>query len=112
MTRTRYTLDDLGGSLSERSLVSFLTHLPPESATVREAAPDVGGWSRTDMLLARLVEGVEQLLWVTMCRGVKKSKWPPRPERIVRPGVSDNKRRIGRDPIPIEDFDEWYGGDS
>jgi len=112
MTRTRFTLDDLGGELGERALLAFVKHLPSESATARAAQPDMGGWSRTDMLLARTCEAVEQLLWVTVCRGVKKSKWPPRPQRIIRPGVTDDAKRIGKDPIPIEQFDEWYGGEA
>ncbi len=111
MTRTRYTLDDLGGGLPARALLAFVRHLPPESATVGETAPDAGGWSRTDMLLARICEGIEELLWVTACRGAKRSSWPKRPQRIPRPGVEpEGGRRIGRDPIPIADFDTWYRG--
>ncbi len=113
MTRTRFTLDDLGGALSARALLSFLTNLPPESATALSMlGPDKAGWSRADMLMARLVEGVEELAWITACKGLRKSQWPKRPKRIPRPGVEDEtERRIGRDPIPISDFDEWYGGD-
>jgi len=111
MTRTRFTLDDLGGELSERALAAFLGNLPPESATVADASA-VGGWSRTDMLLARTCEAVENLLWVEMCKGVKKSKRPPKPKRIPRPGVEESDgKRIGRDPIPISEFDSWYGGE-
>lgn len=113
MTRTRFTLDDLGGALSDRALLSFLANLPPESATALSTfGADKAGWSRTDMLLARLCEDVEELTWTTACKGVKKSQWPKRPKRIPRPGVEDEtERRIGRDPIPISEFDKWYGGD-
>jgi len=112
MTRTRFTLDDLGGGLSARALLAFLRHLPPESASCAEIDGADGGWSRSDMLLARTCEAVEALLWVTACKGARRSSWPKRPERIARPGVSpDEGRRIGRDPIPISEFDSWYGGD-
>lgn len=112
MTRTRYTLDDLGGELSERALLSFLRRLPAESETVAELAPD-GGWSRSDMLLARLCEGIEMLLWVTANKGSKRSRQSQMPERIERPGVKRDKRHIGREPIPISDFNDWYfGGDA
>jgi len=112
MTSTRFTLDDLGGALSERALSAFLGHLPPDSATMAEVMGDSGGWSRTDMLLARICEGIEELAWIVACKGVRKSKWPDRPKRIPRPGVdTDGGRRIGRDPIPISEFDEWYGGE-
>ena len=112
MTRTRFTLDDLGGGLSGRALASFLGNLPPESAAVAGMRPDRGGWSRTEMLLARICEGIEELAWITACRGVKRSKWPRRPERIPRPGVEPDKGRvIGKEPIPISEFDTWYGGE-
>ena len=110
MTRTRYTLEDVGGELPERSLLAFVRGLPAESATVREVSPD-GGWSRTDMLLARICEGVEAIAWLEACRGAKRrSQRPPRPKRIQRPGVEPDGRRIGRDPIPIQDFEKWYYG--
>ena len=113
MTRTRFTLDDLGGELPEQALVAFAKHLPPESDTMATLAPDKCGWSRTDMLLARICEGIETLLWVTASKGVRKSKQPPKPKRIQRPGVEPDEKRIGRDPIPISDFDSWYeGGDA
>ncbi len=111
MTRTRFTLDDLGGELSERALVAFLRHLPPESETAAALMPDCG-WSRTDMLLARICEGVEMLLWLETSRGARKGKRPQRPKRIPRPGVEPDGRRIGRGGIPISDFDSWYGGES
>lgn len=111
MTRTRYTLDDLGAELPERALFAFLRRLPAESETAVELSPD-GGWSRTDMLLARLCEGVEMLTWIEVCKGMKRSKRPPRPKRIPRPGVSDDVHRIGRGPISVSEFDKWfYGGD-
>lgn len=113
MRTTRFTLDDLGGELSENALLSFSSHLPAESALVAEV-DELGGWSRTEQLLARLVEAVEILDWHFCCKGAKKSKWPKPPRRIERPGVKDGEeRRIGKEPIPIKSFDEWYyGGDA
>ena len=112
ITRTRYTLDDVGGELPERALLAFVRRLPMESETRAALSPDCG-WSRTEHLLARLCEGVEQLAWIESCKGLKKSKWPPRPKRIQRPGVEPDGKRVGRDPIPISDFDDWYyGGDA
>lgn len=109
MTRTRYTLDDLGGELPERALLAFVRRLPAESETVAELSP-MGGWTRTDMLLARICEGIETLAWIELCKGQRKSRRPPRPSRIERPGVSPDKKRIGREPIPISEFDDWYYG--
>lgn len=109
MTRTRYTLEDLGGELPETALAAFVRHLPAESATMAALSPDCG-WSRTDMLLARICEGIEMLTWLEACKGQKRSKRPPKPKRIPRPGVKPDEKRIGRDPIPISDFEEWYYG--
>lgn len=113
MRLTRFTLDDLGGDLSEAALLSFSTHLPMEAALVAEV-DEMGGWSRTEHLLARLIEAVELLDWHFVCKGVKKSKWPSPPKPITRPGVKESEgRRIGKEPIPIASFDEWYyGGDA
>lgn len=109
--RTRYTLDDLGYDLPERALLAFARHLPADSATASELSDDAG-WSRTDMLLARLIEAAELQLWVDVCKGLKKGNRPPRPARIPRPGVKadEHERRIGSGPIPIEEFDDWYYG--
>ena len=112
MTRTRYTLDDLGAELPERALLAFLRRLPAESETAVELSPEAAGWTRSEMLLARLCEGIETLTWVEICKGSRKSKRPPRPKRIPRPGVSDDAQHIGREPIPISEFDKWfYGGE-
>lgn len=113
MRSTRYTLDDLGGSLPERALLAFVRHLPPESALVAEV-DDRGGWSLTQHLIARLIESVEALDWHFMCANTKKSQHPPKPRPVKRPGMDDgNARRIGRGAIAVSDFDEWYygGGD-
>jgi len=111
LTRTHYTLDDIGGELPERALLSFLRRLPAESETVSELS-QLGGWSRTEMLLARICEGIEVLAWLTANGGKPKSKQTERPKRIVRPGVEPDERRIGRGSISISDFMDWYfGGD-
>lgn len=110
MTHTRFTLDDLGDGLSANALMSFSRHLPPESATFAEVN-ELGGWSRIEHLLARLVEDVEMLDWHIVCKGAKKSKWPKPPKPIVRPGVEDaSQKRIGKEPIPVDEFDAWYNG--
>jgi len=110
MRSTRFTLDDLGGELSERALLSFGRHAPMESALFAELS-EFGGWSRTEQLLARLVEAVERLDWHFICKGRKRSDWPQPPKPIPRPGVKDDsERHIGRNPISISEFDAWYEG--
>lgn len=109
MTRTRYTLDDLGGELSDRALLSFMRRLPAESETMRDLSERCG-WSRTDMLLARICEGVEMTLWLVHNKGLSRSKQIPKPKRIMRPGVEPDDRKIGSAPISITEFMDWYFG--
>ena len=113
MTLAHSSLDQLGTGLSERSLLAFMRNLPPESATLRGVLDEDGGWSRVEMLLARTCEAVEHLIWVTVCKGLPRGKWPPRPAPIERPGVKDEgKRHLGSGAIPVSEFDEWWGGDA
>lgn len=111
MTRTRYQLDDLGGALSESALLSFIKYLPPDSALKREMDADVTWLTgmRTDMLLASLCDQVAQLQYMYIRSHGGKAR---KPKPIPRPGVSDGTQKLGKDPIPIQDFDRWYyGGD-
>ena len=67
MTRTAYTLEDVGGRLRMRSLSHFLQYLPPDSATMRELNPEDAekvAWSmgRVDsQILAAIVDEVRAL---------------------------------------------------
>lgn len=111
MTRTRYLLEDLGGALSESALLVFIKYLPPDSALKREMDEDVSWLAgmRTDMLLASICDQLAQLQYVYIRSHGGKAK---KPKPIPRPGVKDGTRKVGRDPIPIKDFDRWYyGGD-
>lgn len=112
MTRTRYTLDDLGGALSERALLHFVHRLPPDSETWRETHPgreEESRWSDASMLpmlVARIADTVQDFEWAFAQSRSKKRIERPRP--IDRPGVGRDARRYGRDPIPIADFERWW----
>ena len=114
MTSTRWTLADVGGELPWSALSAFVAYLPPGSALARSTGDDAT-WTRDQMLLALICDELAVANWLTVCRGQKKSKWPKRPKPIPRPGVEkqDEGKRIGKDPIPVSDFDKWYyGGDA
>lgn len=111
MTRTRYLLRDIGGALPEGALLSFVKHLPPDSALKREMDPDNLWLSgiHNDMLLAAIHDELAAFMHIYLRSHGAKSK---RPKPIPRPGVSDGMQHVGSDPIPIGDFDDWYyGGD-
>ena len=110
MTKTRYLLHDIGRALPERALLSFVKHLPPESALRQEIDPDAVWLTERHeaMLLAAISDQLAALAYMfSKAHGGK----PKKPKPIPRPGVSDGSQHIGKDPIPIEDFDSWYYGE-
>jgi len=110
MTRTRYLLEDIGRALPERALLSFVKHLPPDSALRREIDPDAI-W-QTDRYAAMLLATIsDQLSALNYMFSRSHGGKPKKPKPIPRPGVSDGSQHIGKDPIPIEDFDSWYYGE-
>lgn len=111
MTRTAYTLDDLGGALSPRALLSFVRGLPAESLTWRETHPGraaEGEWSDVALVPQLLASAVDALNAISWQLGGGRG---PRPRPIPRPGVDGGERVIGSDPIPVRDFDAWWEGD-
>ena len=95
------------GHLSYRQVQAFIDGLPPESATktrIRDqmtaedfaSAPDPDGWgpwSKTEELLAVLIDRVRALEYVTLAVNGAK---PAAPEPVRRPGVgmTGRERRI------------------
>ncbi len=113
MTLAHYTLDDLGGVLSCRALLSFINHLPTTSQFARETGPaEFWAWSQpetTNELLAEL--GDELRAWGYSyfksmgAKGLRKPK--PRP----RPGVKDETtKHIGSEPVTVAEFNKFWNG--
>lgn len=103
MTRTRYTLRDVGGALPWGALLHFVEHLGHDSATWRAANPEdqTHLWLDGSMvapILADLYDLLNQ-------RSAGKSRQRPYP----RPWAKNRStERYGRKPIPIRDFDAWW----
>ena len=109
MTRTRYLLSDIGRALPESALLSFVTYLPPDSALKQELNED-NTWLtcvHTDMLLAAIYDQLAAFQYTYLRANGGK---PKRPKPLPRPGVKDKAQRVGREAIPINDFDAWYYG--
>ena len=107
MTRTNYTLDDVGGVLSWRSLYSFIKFLRTDSALARDLNKSTG-WEdiiRTNSLLADIYDLLQTINGnLVMLGGGKKKQIKPYP----RPGRDeDKKRKIGKDAVPVTNLREW-----
>lgn len=106
LTRTKYTLDDVGGSLSWGAFRAFVHNLDTGSALARDLGKETG-WENTlatNCILADIYD-LLQIIHVDLCAlGGKKRQIKPYP----RPGrKEDNKRKLGKGALPIEELREW-----
>lgn len=112
MTMTRYTLQDVGGALPWGALLHFVQFVPRTSALSREMNPttDDERWAQghaTAAILADMYDLLNQLNTNLASRG--SGHRPARVKPYPRPWAkSKGERRIGRDPIPIADFEAWW----
>lgn len=112
LTKTRYSLADVGESLSYKRLLAFIKHLPSDSALFREMEPDTAPWmtgEKTAALLADMYDLIESFK-ATFVNSKSKRKLRsltpyPRPW-LENKGV----KKVGKDPIPISEFESWWEG--
>ena len=116
MTMTRFTLRDVGRALPWGALLHFVRHLPPTSELAKEAnvgAAEQAVWldgSLVAPMLASLIDATNFGRWEY---AASVSKHKPRRPRAVRTPWGDggtNERKLGSDPVPISEFEEWWGG--
>jgi hypothetical protein len=117
LTKAHMTLDDLGGALPARALLSFVRHLDHTSALWRATRDDSDEWvpwldgTMVAPMLANLVDVTNFARWEYALSCTKKGRSKPRkPRRIDVPWRRDRsgERHIGSDPIPIAEFEEWW----
>lgn len=114
MTRTRWTIEDVPENMSWVDLHDFVTHLPDDSALLREQYPEHLLYGHPMFTQAILMDIYDKLAgfdysWVYAHR--RKGANIPEPEPYPRPWVkreSPKAERIGSDPIPRDKFDEWW----
>ena len=104
MTRTGRTLDeymDLGAA-GRVALLSFIQYLPPDSALYRELNPDdeKGLWFTTLKTNAILADLYDAYARVHTKKGHTAKPYP-------RP-MEKEKAKLGKDPIPISQFWDWW----
>ena len=107
MTRTCYTLDDVGGVLSWRSLKSFIKYLGTDSALARDLDLS-GGWDstqKTNTVLADLYD-LLQVINTNLVRlgGGKKKKINPYPRSSKD---ENNTTKIGKGALPVDELHAW-----
>ena len=105
MTRTGRTLSEYMnmGASGKLALLSFIEHLPPDSALFKEMNPkeEVSDWLSplmTNVILADLFDMYSSV-------HTKKGKKPveyPRPKK---------KKTLGKDPIPVSKFWDWWNNE-
>ena len=87
--------------------VAMVVHLPRESATWAAEHPDAAAWGLSEQLLAEVADSLHWLQWAKTADG---SKGRNRPKPIPRPGIKSDEReerRIGSDPIPLDELADW-----
>ena len=106
LTRTGYTLDDVGGRLPWSALSSFIRNLDTDSALARDMGKATGWEStlKTNAILADIYD-LLQVIHRDICAlgGAKTKKYKPYP----RPGADKDKKRIGKGALPYNQLREW-----
>lgn len=105
LTRTKYSVNDLGGSLDWTSLQSFIKNLDTGSALARDLGKSTG-WEDT-LTTNRILADIYDLLQVinaNICSigGGKHKKIKP----YSRPNDKD-KNKIGKGAMTLEDLRNW-----
>lgn len=107
LTKTNYTLDDVGGSLSWGAFRSFVRFLDTDSALARDLHKSTG-WEKpltTNIILADLYDLLQVIHEDLRALGGHK---PRKVKPYPRPGRNeDKKRKLGHDAVPIEELREW-----
>ena len=107
LTRTNYTLDDVGGRLSWSALSSFVRNLGTDSALARDLGKSTG-WETliaTNSILADIYDVLQAInANIVSLGGGKKKKIKPYP----RPGKdNDKKRKFGTSMPTVEGLRDW-----
>lgn len=90
-------LDGLGRDYGVLHAADLAVHLPLDSVTKLEMG---GGWTRSELLLATLVDEFRFYVWA---KAGGKAKHKPKP--IPRPGVVDESRKRMKDALllPVDE---------
>jgi hypothetical protein len=82
-------------------LKAVIYYAGPTSALQRSARGF--DWTDSDVMLADVVDLLAEANWQ---RARLRRSEHPKP--VKRPWVTDDSQNIGKDPIPISDFYDWW----
>jgi hypothetical protein len=101
ITRTRYTVNDIGGALSWRSLNSFIKYLGSDSALAKDLGAQTG-WEKVITTNQILADIYDLLAVIASKKFIKNAKPYP------RPGKAENtERKIGKGALPLAEMRKW-----
>ena len=101
LTKTSYTLDDVGGALSWSALNSFVRNLDSSSALARDLGVQTG-WENTLTTNQILADIYDLLQVIAIMVSRKKKQIKPYP----RPGAKET-RKFGKGALPVNDLHQW-----
>ena len=104
LTKTKYSLDDVGGALSWSTLYSFIKGLDADSAYACELG-NRRGWESTSKTNIILADIYDLLQVIVVQLGGNKNKYKPYP----RPWETEdkNEQKFGKDALPPDDLHKW-----
>ena len=80
---------------------TVVRHAGPDSAIVRALRGHP--WSDTECLLALMADSLAEANWQRQGK-----KGAARPKPVPRPWQQAEEKRIGKDPIPVSQFNTWW----
>lgn len=100
-------MDDLGVSLSWRDLWVLVMRWQRTPGTALCEAVHGERWTTEAQLLATVIDVLELANWQRIGK-----KTAPKPKRFPRPWEKAQGQKLGRDPIPVSEFDAWWDAQS
>lgn len=111
LVKTGHEIDDIGRTLSWDALGAFFAYIEPDSALMREIAPDTYRWSsrlKTNMLLADLWDLLAQINANLVAIGSKKPAKSVKPYPRPWKKNPEDERKIGSKGLPPDELHKWF----
>lgn len=102
------SLDDLGSeAFSWYDLAAFYKHIQADSQSALSRELHGPVWTMEAQLIALVADHLAMANWQRAGR-----KHSPKPQRIPRPWEQTKSTALGKDAIPISEFEDWWASQS